>query len=247
MPQTPEPADVETIWTRYLACRHPLLRNELVEHYRGLIGRAIATLWIPWTLQREDLLGAGQIGLITAVMRYDPAKGSFEGYALWRIRGAMLDELRNTGPIPRMAMARSKRINAARDELRGELMREPEHDEVQARLGVDIEEYMRMRNDSDLMETYAAGDLANGTQSIEQHGRHREPEADATAKNDDDVSKWIGCLPPLYRMIVRMYAVDGLTRQEIGRSIGYSAARIGQLYREGIAYLREKYDDQKAH
>ncbi|HET8841933.1 MAG TPA: sigma-70 family RNA polymerase sigma factor, partial [Ktedonobacteraceae bacterium] len=106
-------AAITDIWTQFVATRDPALRDKLITEYTSLVRFVVGRLGIPPSclLDSDDLLSCGMIGLINAVDRYDPTRGSrFESFATTRIRGAVIDHLRSLNWLPRSAMARVRQM-----------------------------------------------------------------------------------------------------------------------------------------
>src|SRR5258708_33460240 len=135
------------VWTQFVATRNPALRDKLITEYAPLVRFVVGRLGIPPSciLDAEDLLSCGTIGLINAVDRYDPARGSrFESFATARIRGAVIDHLRALNWLPRTAMARVRQIEYAIANLEQRLGRLPVEDEIAAEAHVTPARYRQM-------------------------------------------------------------------------------------------------------
>src|SRR5258708_13453276 len=139
------------VWTQFVATRNPALRDKLITEYAPLVRFVVGRLGIPPSciLDAEDLLSCGTIGLINAVDRYDPARGSrFESFASARIRGAVIDHLRSLNWLPRTAMARIRQIEYAIANLEQRLGRPPLEEEIPAEAHFSPARYRQMFQES---------------------------------------------------------------------------------------------------
>jgi RNA polymerase sigma factor for flagellar operon FliA len=139
--------EVTARWREYVNTRQPSLREEMIRHYAILARRAVERLQIsPWgCVSNDDLLSHAILGLIDAVDRYDPEHGTpFEGFAMPRIRGAILDALRQLDWVPRTVRVKESRLRRAYGELEATLGRPPTDPEVARELGMELEELERL-------------------------------------------------------------------------------------------------------
>src|SRR5437660_9436886 len=137
-------AAISGVWTQFAATRNSALRDELISEYTPLVRFVVGRLGIPPTcvLDAEDLLSYGTIGLINAIDRFDPERGSrFEAFATARIRGAVIDHLRALNWLPPTAMARVRQIEYAIANLEQQLGRPPHEDEIAAEARVSPARY----------------------------------------------------------------------------------------------------------
>src|SRR3954449_3490092 len=142
-----EQAEVQARWREYVRTRSPQLREAIIRDYAVLARRAVERLQIsPWgCVSQEDLISHAVIGLIDAVDRYDPEHGvPFEGFAMPRIRGAILDALRQLDWVPRSVRVKEQSLRRAYGRLEAVLGRPPRDEEVADELGVDPEELERL-------------------------------------------------------------------------------------------------------
>lgn len=138
-----EAARVDRLWRRMLSLRGSTERNALVELYQPLAANAARRLLarLPRIVDPGDMLAAANVGLIAAIESFDPARGvPFESYCEWRLRGALMDELRAQDWLPRPWRARLARLRRAVDTLRAQLGREPFESEVREHLGWSFDE-----------------------------------------------------------------------------------------------------------
>jgi RNA polymerase sigma factor for flagellar operon FliA len=200
---------------------------------------------LPNHISLDDLVGAGTLGLIDAMDRYDPAKADkFETFAEFRIKGAILDELRRYDLMARNARMASKRITRKVQELTAYFGRPPTEAEIARSLDLTAEEYrkvvdrvgnVRVLSIDDLLgyDDRAADrsfDLAAKTQGPEEVASHRQLH--------ERLQHAIGTLPNRQQKILHMYYQCGMTLKEIGSLVGVTESRICQIMGEATARLR---------
>src|SRR5437870_6018376 len=142
-----EQVETQARWREYVRTRSPNLRDAIIRDYAILARRAVERLQIsPWgCVSQEDLISHAVIGLIDAIDRYDPELGTpFEGFAMPRIRGAILDALRQLDWVPRSVRVKEQQLRRAYGKLEGVLGRPPRDEEVAEELGVDLHELERL-------------------------------------------------------------------------------------------------------
>ncbi|MEM8983276.1 MAG: RNA polymerase sigma factor FliA [Pseudomonadota bacterium] len=197
---------------------------------------------LPATVDVDDLMQAGLIGLIEAASNYNSAKGaSFETYAGIRIRGAMLDEVRKLDWTPRSVHQKHRHVSVAIQKLEGELGRNPTEREIAAELNVDIDEYHRILADSSSCKLF----------SIEQPSEHHESRIDVADDIDeipdaylasDDlrgaIAAAIGKLPEREALVLSLYYQRELNLKEIGAVLDVSESRVSQIHGQALQRLR---------
>ncbi|MGH2685845.1 MAG: FliA/WhiG family RNA polymerase sigma factor [Actinomycetota bacterium] len=220
-------------------------RDRLVLHYAPLVkfvaGRLAAGL--PSSVDDADLVSAGVFGLIDAIERYDPRRGvKFETFAMPRVRGAILDELRAMDWVPRSIRSDARGVLRARETLVGTLGREPTDDEVAEHLGVSRPELasslaMISRSFMLSLETPLSSDddgptLSDGIPAVD---------ADPAVAFDDPallLPEAIASLPDRERHIVSLYYYEGMTLAEVGEVLGVSESRVCQVLGRCLGRLR---------
>jgi len=230
----------------------PAARDELIRQYTPLI-KYIASriaMRLPPNVALDDLISAGVIGLIDAIEKYDPNRNTqFKTYAEFRIKGAILDELRSLDWVPRSVRKKFHRIEAAYAKLQKESGQPAKDEEVAAELGVDMEEFHRLleasRNVS-LLSLDGAGSFAANLSRDDVievvAGAKNEDPAEALGLSElrDEVAKAIDSLPSKERYVVSLYYYEELTMKEIGEVMGYTESRISQMHTKAMFRLRVK-------
>ena len=228
------------------SCPSRAERDALIEQFLPLVRHVVARLPValPRGLDRDDLLGAGTLGLIHAADHFDPTRGaSFKTFAYVVIRGAALDEIRRHDPVPRPRRERLRQMDRAADDLREILGRAPTIEEIAERLGVSAAAL-----DEDLgvlhgVRTVSIDDLA-GTRDTSPGtpvARERESDPAAAAEFRDQVdalAKAIAALPDPDRKVVVLYHHEGLYLKEIGDLLGVTESRVCQVLGRATRKLR---------
>lgn len=214
-----------TAYDRYL----PLVRRTAMRLARR----------VPSTIAVTDLVGYGWIGLMEAYQRADPKmpEEEFEAYALYRVRGAMLDYMRSLDPSTRALRRASRQMARVIRTLSSALGREPEEEEIARAMDLDIDEYRG------LLEKVAAAGMARlellDLDDVELSSNAATAE-DETEKRQlvDAVAGAIGTLPPKLAQVLALYYQEDCTLRQIGQVLGVSESRVSQLHTEAIHRLR---------
>ncbi|MBV7482839.1 RNA polymerase sigma factor FliA [Bordetella sp. BOR01] len=202
---------------------------------------------LPASVQLDDLVQAGMIGLLDAARRYqETPEAQFETYATTRIRGAMVDELRSQDWLPRSVRSKSKRIEAAIQKKEHELMRPPSEREIADALELPLDEYQAMLNDARGIQILHYDDLGAG--DADDRGWHDAP-AD-TASNPLDALLTgdlrralvgaIETLPDREKLVLSLCYEQGLNLKEIGAVLEVTEARVCQLRSQATARIRAR-------
>lgn len=221
-------------------------KEECLKDYAPLVKRIAhhMMLKLPGSVEVDDLIQAGMMGLLDAASRYDELRGAqFETYAAQRIRGAMLDELRGADWLPRSLRRDMRRIEAAISRLQQKLGKAPSEGEIAKELGVSLSEYQQMlqegrgaqllyyedfhgEGDEDFFERYEFSSDSNPLELL-QDGRFREALIQA-----------IDRLPERERQMMGMHYEQDMNLREIGEVMGVSESRVCQLHSQAVARLR---------
>lgn len=211
-----------------------LTDDEVVRTWGHLIERAARRIAARTAnaVTAADLWSAGALGLIDAYRRFDATRAiRFESFAEHRIRGAMIDELREMDHLPRRLRADADRVRKARSELGNRLGREPTGEELAHALGLTLEEL-------DALETIAQPAVPISTElqlvSVEPSQDSRLEHASEMLRLTQAITK----LPERLAMVLSLHYVEGLTYKEIAQALEVSEARICQLHGEAVKKLR---------
>jgi len=229
-------------------------RDQLILKYAPLVkytvGRITAKLPIP-AADREDLVHVGIIGLISALEKFDPSRNvQFETYARFRIRGAVLDELRARDWVPRSVRNKDDRIEDAFSKLRKSLGRPPKDGEVAEFLGVAVEEYYKMLDESKFVTIVSAEDLPpdflehfSRQDVVEELDRGNPLQLLANSELRERLKEAIDDLPDKERLVLSLYYYEELTMKEIGKVLKLTESRVCQLHSQATLRLRGSVRD----
>ncbi len=227
-------------------------RERLILEYSPLI-RYVAgriAMRLPSHLPLEDLISAGVLGLIDAVDKYDPSRNAqFKTYAEYRIRGAILDELRAMDWVPRSVRRKSQLMEQTFNALTQELGREPDEEEMAAALGVDLEGYFRMVDETSGVGLFSIVDSeANAARfvpgTLVESALKGDGQSPEEALDKEEIKKVIAQaiekLPQKEQFVISLYYYDELTMKEIGHVLQYTESRICQIHSKAMMKLRAK-------
>jgi RNA polymerase sigma factor for flagellar operon FliA len=224
-------------------------RDQLAKHYAPLVKRIAYHLMakLPASVQVEDIIQNGMLGLLDAMNRYEEGLGAqFETYAVQRIRGAMLDGLRENDWLPRSLRRDMRRIESAITTLEQAKGRQPTEGELAESLGMPLGEYQKMLQEARGYQLVYFEDFTNGDDDdyLDRHSVGTEdldPLARLLDKNMRDVLvRAIGDLPDREKTVMGLYYEEDLNLREIGEILGVSESRVCQLHSQAIARLRSR-------
>jgi RNA polymerase sigma factor for flagellar operon FliA len=242
--------EVLALWQNYKKnTNNAKLREQLILKYLHLVRYVVSRMPItlPISIATEDLISFGTMGLMEAVERFDPERGlKFETYAVTRIRGSIIDQLRFQDWIPRGVRRRSKELVQTMHKMEEELGRAPHDDELAERLGISKEKLKVLLSESQnlmlsLDDTYgndSSGsnltllDLVEDKNSPDPQG---EFEAGELRKR---LAQAIASLPEREKLLIALYYHENMTLREIGDIICVSESRACQLHAQAILRLR---------
>jgi len=243
---------LDMLWERYLAAPNPRMREQLIVQYAPLVKFVVdrLRLMLPPSLDRDDLIGYGTIGLIEAIDRFDPSRGvKFESYAVSRIRGAILDALRTLDIVPRGARQRARQIEQASREFFAAHGRMPREAELAQQMGISLSELQQSLQDvACLFLPLNHADEENSGLALEdQLAAPASPEpVELAAQADlrDRLAEALGQLSERDRLILSLYYYEELTMREISEVLGVSESRISQILTRVRLQLRALLRDR---
>jgi RNA polymerase sigma factor for flagellar operon FliA len=225
-------------------------KDQLVKRFAPLVKRIAYHLMarLPPSVQVDDLVQNGMIGLLDAIDRFEVGMGAqFETYASQRIRGSMLDGLRENDWAPRGLRRELRRIEHAISRLEQEFGRPPSEDELAAALGVSLAEYQKKLLDARGSQLISLEDMLTEDDHdfLEQHiTGDAEDEDPSRILEDQDLKKLlvrgIGLLPEREKLMMSLYYEQELNLREIGEIMGVTESRVSQLHAQAIARLRAR-------
>lgn len=228
-------SDSKAMTQEKLIRQHSLLVKRIAHHLSGRL---------PSSVQIDDLIQAGMIGLLEATKHYDASKGaSFETYAGIRIRGTMLDEVRRNDWLPRSVYRKSRLIAEAAHQVENKTGREANNNAVAAVLGININDYHQMVRETHSGQLCTLDDSGLNDELINQgvaamiFGPYEDVQRDALCKT---LSESIELLPEREKLVLSLYYDDELNLKEIGRVLGVSESRVCQIHAQAMQRLQIK-------
>jgi len=222
--------------------------SQLIEEHAPLVKKIALHLMarLPASVQLEDLMQAGMIGLLEAAQRYSTGKGAtFETYAGIRIRGAMVDEIRKGDWVPRSVHRNARRIAAAIKAVEDRTGREAQDVDVAEELGIDLSEYHASLADANSGRLFSLDELnESGELPIEETGASENP-LDGIASNafQKSLAEAIEELPEREKLVLSLYYQEELNLKEIGAVLGVSESRVSQIHSQAALRLRGRLSD----
>ncbi len=243
--------DLDEVWRRYKEHNDPQARDELILAYSPLVKYVAGRMGsgLPPHIEEADLVSYGLLGLISALERFDPSRHvKFETYAIARIKGSILDELRALDWVPRSVRSWARKVEAAVTTLENRLGRAPTDEEVAAELGVPAEEFQEILNQiscstivalDEFWDTAVSGqEKAALIETIEDKEARDPLQEFRTSALRKTLADAIRRLPERERVVIGLYYYEGLTLKEIGEVLGVTESRVSQLHTKAILRLR---------
>ncbi|KTD23691.1 RNA polymerase sigma factor FliA [Legionella israelensis] len=224
-------------------------QESLVKHHALLVKRIAYHLLgrLPQSILLDDLIQAGMLGLLEAAKNYDATKGaSFETYASIRIRGQMIDEVRRNDWVPRSVYRNARMISEAVKQIENRLGRDAKDTEVAEELGISLDEYHNMLQDSVGSHVYGFEELGVTDEAIKT-----ETDLDSTEpflnvlRNDikSQLAQIIAGLPPKEGLVLSLYYEHDLNLKEIGEILDVSESRVSQIHTQAILRIKSRFPD----
>jgi RNA polymerase sigma factor for flagellar operon FliA len=245
--------ELQDLWRRYKSSSDERARERLVVAYSPLVKYVAGRMGsgLPAHVEEAELISYGLGGLISAIERFDPGREiRFETYAIVRIRGAIIDELRTLDWVPRSIRARAREFERVNTKLEATLHRAPTDEEMASELGIPIKELndtlLQISNSTivALDELWtgsdSSGDQISLLDTLADHGAE-DPEAMLERSGfRDRVADAIVALPEREKMVIALYYYENLTLREIGEILGVTESRVSQLHTKAVLWLRSK-------
>ena len=252
-----KPIELRELWRRYKTDGDSRVRERLVVAYSPLVkyvaGRTAAGL--PPHVEEADLISYGLVGLISAIERFDLSRDiKFETYAIMRIKGAIIDELRSMDWVPRSVRSRAREVERANAKLENTLQRAPTDEEIAAEMGITVDEL----NDSLLAISHSSmvaldelwsvsdssGDQVSLMDTIEDPGAPDPARALDVGDLKDRIAESIAKLPEREKLVIALYYYENLTLREIGEVLGVTESRVSQMHTKAVLRLRSRMQEE---
>ena len=248
--------ELRDLWRRYKDDGDERARERLVVAYSPLVkfiaGRMASGL--PSHVEEGDLISYGLLGLIGAIERFDLEREiKFETFAVARVKGAIIDELRSLDWVPRSVRARARDVEKANAKLEGKLQRSPTDEEMAEELKITVEDFqnalLEIANSSvlalDDLWTFADPEGGGGQISVLDtitDPNAVDPESEAQSSEvKDRLADAIESLPERERLVIALYYYENLTLREIGEVLGVTESRVSQLHTKAVLALRSRF------
>ncbi|MBW1895514.1 MAG: FliA/WhiG family RNA polymerase sigma factor [Deltaproteobacteria bacterium] len=206
---------------------------------------------LPPSVSVDDLISAGSVGLLDAIDKYDPGRDAqLKTYAEFRIKGAILDELRSMDRLPRSARKMARQMEQATMAVEQKLSRPAHSSEIAAEMSVDMDAYYRMLDQARDVEVLSLDDCveryhndSGSKRSFESliSGDDNPFDRVATQELKKVMTDEIKALPEKEQMVISLYHYEGLTLREIGGVIGLTESRVSQIHTKAITKLRSRF------
>jgi RNA polymerase sigma factor for flagellar operon FliA len=220
----------------------------LVEKHAILVKRIASHLAarLPETVEIDDLIQVGLMALLEAARNYSETRGAkFETFASIRVRGAMLDEVRNQNWAPRSYFRKRRELSQAIRAVENRVGRPPESREVADELGVSIEDYNKLLADTSAGPLFSLDDDSEHASRKEPEGRSDlDPRINLESEEfQDSIAECITRLPEREATVLALYYQEELHLKEIGEVLGVTESRVCQIHRQALARLRAQLTD----
>ncbi|OFW78501.1 MAG: RNA polymerase sigma factor WhiG [Actinobacteria bacterium RBG_19FT_COMBO_70_19] len=241
---------MRALWEEFKATASATVRERLILHYAPLVkyvASRVAT-GLPASVEQADLVSYGMFGLIDALTKFEPARGNkFETYAIPRIKGAIIDELRAMDWVPRSVRFKAREIEKAYADLESMLKRAPSEREVAERLGVSLGELHDVISQISFVSVLALDELLAVGSDRGEHVSLMDTLADRTVDPTTGLegqetrgllAAAINSLSEREKIVVTLYYFEGLTLAEIGDILGVTESRVCQIHTKAVGQLR---------
>ncbi|HEX7354744.1 MAG TPA: RNA polymerase sigma factor WhiG [Mycobacteriales bacterium] len=251
-------AAVKVIWTEFKQTGDAHLREQLILHYSPLVKYVAGRVGtgLPPNIEQADLVSYGIFGLIDAIEKFELERAvKFETYAIARIKGAIIDELRSIDWIPRSVRSKARDVEKAYASLEARLHRTPTEAEVAEELGIGMNDLHQIFNQVSFVNVVALDELLNS--SADRGDKVSLVDTLEDTKAEDPVlafegeetkvllARAINDLGEREKIVVTLYYYEGLTLAEIGQVLGVTESRICQMHTKAVLQLRGKLAEQQ--
>jgi RNA polymerase sigma factor for flagellar operon FliA len=245
--------ELRDLWRRYKEDGDPRARERLVLAYSPLVKYVAGRMstGLPAHVEEADLISYGLLGLISAIERFEPAREiRFETFAITRIKGSIIDELRSLDWVPRSVRAKAREIERANAKLEHQLHRAPSDQEMAKALDTSVEDFhaslVRISNSSvvalDELWTVSdsSGDQVSLLDTIQDDAAVDPAQELDLTEMKDRLADAIARLPEREKLVVALYYYENLTLREIGEVLGVTESRVSQLHTKAVLRLKSR-------
>ncbi len=238
--------EINNLWESYAKTKDLNLREELIIHYLYLVKYVAGRLFSSYgnNVEYDDLVSYGVFGLIDAIDKYDLNRGvKFDTYAQLRVRGAIIDHLREIDWLPRSVRQKAKELEKVYFDLENKFGRSVTDNEVAQHLGISVDEFFKKIQSITTYSIISLDDFLDQKRDMIMDEPGIGGSLDANIEESELVevlSAEINNLPEKEKKIISLYYYEGLTYKEIGKIMGISESRVSQLHTKAIIRLKGK-------
>jgi RNA polymerase sigma factor FliA len=238
------------LWHQWKGSESPVARERLILHYAPLVkyvASRVAT-GLPASVEQADLVSYGMFGLIDALGKFEPGRGNkFETYAIPRIKGAIIDELRAMDWVPRSVRFKARELEKAHTDLESMLKRQPSEKEMAERLGIGVRELHEVVSQISFVSVLALDEMvsvgADRGEQVSLLDTLADKNLDPTSGMEGQETRGmlaaaINSLSEREKIVVTLYYFEGLTLAEIGEILGVTESRVCQIHTKAVGGLR---------
>ncbi|MDR2761464.1 MAG: FliA/WhiG family RNA polymerase sigma factor [Planctomycetaceae bacterium] len=245
--------EADQLWILYKKNPTDQLRNRLIERYMPIVRSRAERIWarLPEGIELDDLISAGNFGLMDAISVFDPSRGiRFEAFCLPRIQGSIVDELRKMDWVPRIVRSKATKLNDAYKNLQIEHGRKPTDMEVADYLNISVEELHQLYaethnvNISSLDKSWGDNDSSKEIREIDVVPDKRSEDPTERLAKIDVIRNFTKGLSKTERMIVILYYYEEFTMREIGAALELSESRVSQMHSAIVDRIKKMYKNQ---
>jgi RNA polymerase sigma factor for flagellar operon FliA len=245
--------NIDHVWEQFHKTCDDHYRNLLMEYYRDLVKYCAERLHskLPDKVELDDLISAGNFGLMDAINAFDPSRGvKFETYCAPRIKGSILDELRSMDWVPRLVRARAHQLAKVTHSLEMHLGRKPVEEEIAEELNMDIEEFNRLQRDASAVSLVSLnnkydGDGEKDVSEIDVIKDKKSEDPLLEAQKRDLKNLLTKGLTRAERLIIVLYYYEEMTMKEIGATLDLSESRVSQMHSSIVDRLKAQMFSRK--
>ncbi len=248
--------EVVELWRRYKATGDRAARERLILQYSPLVkyvaGRV--SVGLPATIEHSDLTSFGMFGLIDAIEKFDITRGlKFETYAISRIKGAIIDELRSIDWIPRSVRSKARDVEKAMTALETRLRRSPTESELAAEMGIGVDELRTTLTQVSLTSIVALDESFGGSEDSERQAlidTLQDPRSPDPEGSYEDVelksllADAVNRMSEREKVVIVLYYFEGMTLAQIGEVLGVTESRVSQMHTKAVLSLRAKLTER---
>jgi RNA polymerase sigma factor for flagellar operon FliA len=253
--QEPAERGINALWSEFKLSGAQALRNQLIIYYSPFVKYVASRVLsgLPRHFEEEDLVSYGIIGLIDAIERFEPDRNlRFETYAIPRIKGAIIDELRSIDWVPRSVRTKARAVEQAVTHLEATLRRTPNDSEVAAEMELTIGDFHKALRKISTVGMMALDEVLRGGERSERStlgetlpdGSHGPVDMFEAKESKEALVSAVDGMPERERTVLMMYYYDGLTLTEIGDVLGVTESRVCQIHTKALRQLRSKLADR---